>query len=226
MNQQPPSLFCWCTGVVQQHYRVASSNLHCCDRRVGYPQTPGVRGVNSVDTGVGSPRRQAMEFVDGSVAHSDLATPPEMRNTDVGRIVKGDTCLRHDAGTVNSEGSDDDATALPVPSRSHETRSRVEISASSVRDLRDDPNPSLKHDSAVTLQVMFGIPHRESLVHDCSCALQKQILVQGRLYIFESFVCFFSSIFGTRHHSQPDQTNSNAYAGCPNALTHMSHAVP
>jgi len=33
------------------------------------------------------------------------------------------------------------------------------------------------------------------LVADYSCALQKDILVQGRLYISREFVCFYANIF-------------------------------
>jgi len=33
------------------------------------------------------------------------------------------------------------------------------------------------------------------LVVDYSCALQKDILVQGRLYISREFVCFYANIF-------------------------------
>jgi len=32
-------------------------------------------------------------------------------------------------------------------------------------------------------------------VADYSCALQKDILVQGRLYISRNFVCFYANIF-------------------------------
>jgi len=44
--------------------------------------------------------------------------------------------------------------------------------------------------SYVTLTVFTSI-----LVVDYSCALQKDILVQGRLYISREFVCFYANIF-------------------------------
>ena len=41
---------------------------------------------------------------------------------------------------------------------------------------------------------------RELMIHanlsDHSCALQKEILVQGRLYITKNYACFYSNIFG------------------------------
>ncbi|KAJ2353002.1 hypothetical protein GGF43_003599 [Coemansia sp. RSA 2618] len=40
------------------------------------------------------------------------------------------------------------------------------------------------------------IPINELLIDDYVCALQRDILVQGRLYLTENFVCFYSNIFG------------------------------
>ncbi|KAI8055701.1 GRAM domain-containing protein, partial [Syncephalis plumigaleata] len=40
------------------------------------------------------------------------------------------------------------------------------------------------------------IPVGEILVDDYNCAMQKEILVQGRLYISERNVCFYANIFG------------------------------
>ncbi|KAI8325049.1 hypothetical protein GQ54DRAFT_308647 [Martensiomyces pterosporus] len=41
-----------------------------------------------------------------------------------------------------------------------------------------------------------SIPINELLIDDYGCALQRDILVQGRLYLTENFVCFYSNIFG------------------------------
>ncbi|KAF9143367.1 hypothetical protein BGX30_000602 [Mortierella sp. GBA39] len=40
------------------------------------------------------------------------------------------------------------------------------------------------------------VPDDEKLIEDYGCALQKEILVQGRLYISENHVCFNANIFG------------------------------
>lgn len=45
-------------------------------------------------------------------------------------------------------------------------------------------------------QVFKKIPHNEALIDDFSCALSKDILVQGRLYLSERYVCFNSNILG------------------------------
>ena len=31
---------------------------------------------------------------------------------------------------------------------------------------------------------------------DYTCAIQRQILLQGRMYVSEKFVCFYSNLFG------------------------------
>ncbi|KAF9934891.1 hypothetical protein FBU30_010158 [Linnemannia zychae] len=41
-----------------------------------------------------------------------------------------------------------------------------------------------------------SVPDDEKLIEDYGCALQKEILVQGRLYISEDHVCFHANIFG------------------------------
>ncbi|KAF9203176.1 hypothetical protein BGZ49_006692 [Haplosporangium sp. Z 27] len=41
-----------------------------------------------------------------------------------------------------------------------------------------------------------SVPEEEKLIEDYGCALQKEILVQGRLYISEDHICFNANIFG------------------------------
>jgi len=40
-----------------------------------------------------------------------------------------------------------------------------------------------------------GLPPNETLIVDYSCALQKDILVHGRLYVTTNFLCFYANIF-------------------------------
>lgn len=41
-----------------------------------------------------------------------------------------------------------------------------------------------------------NVPHGDRLIEDCSCALSKDFLVQGRMYISEHYICFNSNILG------------------------------
>lgn len=43
---------------------------------------------------------------------------------------------------------------------------------------------------------LFHLPPEEVLIQDFNCALQKKILLQGHMYLFEHYVCFYSNIFG------------------------------
>eukprot|EP00250_Pteridium_aquilinum_P013255 c21233_g2_i1 orf=927-2954(-) len=43
---------------------------------------------------------------------------------------------------------------------------------------------------------LFHLPSEEVLIQDFNCALQKKILLQGHMYLFEHYVCFYSNIFG------------------------------
>ncbi|TFK56894.1 hypothetical protein OE88DRAFT_1650390 [Heliocybe sulcata] len=45
-------------------------------------------------------------------------------------------------------------------------------------------------------EMFQGIPEGDYLIDDYGCALQREILIQGRLYISENHVCFHANIFG------------------------------
>ncbi|KIV91575.1 hypothetical protein PV10_06098 [Exophiala mesophila] len=45
-------------------------------------------------------------------------------------------------------------------------------------------------------QQFRSVPEDDNLIEDYSCALQKEILLAGRLYISEGHICFFSNILG------------------------------
>ena len=42
----------------------------------------------------------------------------------------------------------------------------------------------------------FNLPPQEVLIDDWSCALSKSILLQGRMYMSQGYVCFRSNVFG------------------------------
>ncbi|KAG1654886.1 hypothetical protein FOA52_006530 [Chlamydomonas sp. UWO 241] len=42
----------------------------------------------------------------------------------------------------------------------------------------------------------FSIPLTERLLDDFTCALRKRALLQGRLFVFENYVCFYANVFG------------------------------
>ena len=48
----------------------------------------------------------------------------------------------------------------------------------------------------VVFQARFNLPPSEELTADFMCALQQSILLQGRLYISQHYVCFYARVFG------------------------------
>ncbi|CAG9771072.1 unnamed protein product [Ceutorhynchus assimilis] len=56
--------------------------------------------------------------------------------------------------------------------------------------------PTYKSRSEDFKKLFIDVPGEERLVVDYSCALQKEILVQGRLYITQNYLCFYANIFG------------------------------
>ena len=49
---------------------------------------------------------------------------------------------------------------------------------------------------AVYLTAVTWHADMQSPVEDFHCALQKKICLQGRLYLFQQHVCFYSNLFG------------------------------
>ncbi|WCJ23018.1 GRAM domain family protein [Euphorbia peplus] len=43
---------------------------------------------------------------------------------------------------------------------------------------------------------LFRLPPEEALVQDFNCAFQESILLQGHMYLFTHYLCFYSNIFG------------------------------
>ena len=48
------------------------------------------------------------------------------------------------------------------------------------------------------LRNLFDVPEDEKLEVDYMCALHHKILLQGKMYVFENYVCFYSNVFGTQ----------------------------
>ncbi|GAB4844281.1 GRAM domain-containing protein [Ancistrocladus abbreviatus] len=43
---------------------------------------------------------------------------------------------------------------------------------------------------------LFRLPPEAVLIQDFNCALQESILLQGHMYLFDRYICFYSNIFG------------------------------
>ncbi|XP_032410426.1 protein Aster-A isoform X2 [Xiphophorus hellerii] len=56
-------------------------------------------------------------------------------------------------------------------------------------------SPTYKQRNEDFRKIFKKLPDSERLIVDYSCALQKDILLQGRLYLSENWLCFYSNIF-------------------------------
>ncbi|XP_069461038.1 protein Aster-A isoform X2 [Ambystoma mexicanum] len=56
-------------------------------------------------------------------------------------------------------------------------------------------SPTYKQRNEDFRKIFKKLPDSERLIVDYSCALQRDILLQGRLYLSESWICFYSNIF-------------------------------
>ncbi|KAG7250515.1 hypothetical protein CRUP_002190, partial [Coryphaenoides rupestris] len=56
-------------------------------------------------------------------------------------------------------------------------------------------SPTYKQRNEDFRKLFKSLPTLERLIVDYSCALQRDILLQGRLYLSENWICFYSNIF-------------------------------
>lgn len=68
------------------------------------------------------------------------------------------------------------------PSRNRDVEIQVSSSSNSLR--------------SEEYRQLFRLPPEEVLVQDFNCAFQESILLQGHMYLFVHYVCFYSNIFG------------------------------
>ncbi|XP_050237615.1 protein VASCULAR ASSOCIATED DEATH 1, chloroplastic [Mercurialis annua] len=70
---------------------------------------------------------------------------------------------------------------------------------SDLSDSSQNPNRDLEIQLALRSEEyrqLFRLPADEVLVQDFNCAFQESILLQGHMYLFSSYICFYSNIFG------------------------------
>ncbi|CAO3648530.1 unnamed protein product [Cunninghamella echinulata] len=87
--------------------------------------------------------------------------------------------------------------SLPRPDISSERRSSLsglEVPRKGLTLQRSQPTSEKRNKEFHNL--FKSIPEEDHLIEDYGCALQKEILLQGRIYISQRYVCFNSNIFG------------------------------
>ncbi|XP_047311409.1 protein VASCULAR ASSOCIATED DEATH 1, chloroplastic-like [Impatiens glandulifera] len=87
----------------------------------------------------------------------------------------------------NSDASSESSSAV-LPSLVDRSPSRLKTS-----ELQTSLQPSLRSEE---YRQLFRLSHEETLVQDFNCALQENFLLQGHMYLFNNYICFYSNLFG------------------------------
>ncbi|PRQ57401.1 putative GRAM domain-containing protein [Rosa chinensis] len=85
----------------------------------------------------------------------------------------------------------DAASSSPLVSCSADTPDRTDPSFASPN--ADQSAARLKSEE---YRQLFRLPAEEALIEDFNCAFQENILIQGHMYLFVHYICFYSNIFG------------------------------
>jgi len=83
---------------------------------------------------------------------------------------------------------------LDAQSDSKSIRSSSEAASSPIPFVNIHPASEKRNDE---FHLLFrSVPEDDPLIEDYSCALQRDILIHGRLYLTRRYLCFNSNIFG------------------------------
>ena len=133
-------------------------------------------------------------------------TLPESTNESIS-TADGNVQLRHvsSANDLSSQGETvtqpcQDTIQIPVDplmtSPSHQGSNKKKARSSSSSWITSFLNPTYKYRSEEFAKLFaVEVPATERLVADYSCALQKEILVHGRVYVSLNYICFYANIF-------------------------------
>ncbi|XP_041717201.2 protein Aster-B-like [Coregonus clupeaformis] len=76
------------------------------------------------------------------------------------------------------------------------------------------PAPTYKQRVEEFKKLFRELPESEKLIVDYTCALQRDILLQGRIYLSENWLCFYSNVFwGTKLFFTSFSAREKSYQG-------------
>ncbi|XP_043834364.1 GRAM domain-containing protein 2B isoform X2 [Dromiciops gliroides] len=114
-----------------------------------------------------------------SVLH--MSSSPEIESLDQKKI----TCLRSKTSS--------DGLSLVSDSRSD---SKIDNKNDSKSERKKSSSTSQYKANIHFHKLFLEVPSEEPLKQSFTCALQKEILYQGKLFISENWICFYSKVFG------------------------------
>ncbi|XP_011862778.1 PREDICTED: GRAM domain-containing protein 1B-like isoform X2 [Vollenhovia emeryi] len=107
------------------------------------------------------------------------------------RANKSDDQLSQDLINRSSDSADVNKTSAHENKKETRSSDRTKKKSSWYNVLY----PTYKSRSEDFRRIFKDVPDDERLVVDYSCALQREILVHGRLYVSQNYVCFYANIF-------------------------------
>uniref|UniRef100_A0A2I2Z8S1 GRAM domain containing 1B n=1 Tax=Gorilla gorilla gorilla TaxID=9595 RepID=A0A2I2Z8S1_GORGO len=105
------------------------------------------------------------------------------------------TPQNQDGDTMVEKGSDHSSDKSPSTPEQGVQRSCSSQSGRSGGKNSKVLSPTYKQRNEDFRKLFKQLPDTERLIVDYSCALQRDILLQGRLYLSENWICFYSNIF-------------------------------
>lgn len=108
--------------------------------------------------------------------------------------IKESSTIQSLASKIKSRHSSEDAevSAAPAERNSSDNQSTIAQSVAGASGVYV-ANAKRNQDFHALFR---SVPEEDNLIEDFGCALQKEILLQGRIYISESYLCFNANIFG------------------------------
>uniref|UniRef100_A0A8B9RJM8 GRAM domain containing 1Bb n=1 Tax=Astyanax mexicanus TaxID=7994 RepID=A0A8B9RJM8_ASTMX len=99
-------------------------------------------------------------------------------------------------GSEQSDTSKSPSTPEQLVTRSYSVQSsRSSKNSKKSQSWYNVLSPTYKQRNEDFRKLFKQLPDTERLIVDYSCALQRDILLQGRLYLSENWICFYSNIF-------------------------------
>ncbi|XP_056235880.1 protein Aster-A isoform X4 [Seriola aureovittata] len=138
-----------------------------------------------------------------TASNSPRSTPgssPSLRR----RVLGGGRATETEGGGEKSAGGGGGGSDSPLPSipsassltSAYPLASRhFSRNAKKMQSWYNVLSPTYKQRNEDFRKLFKKLPDTERLIVDYSCALQKDILLQGRLYLSENWLCFYSNIF-------------------------------
>lgn len=175
--------------------------LMCSCEKVDFNLTP--RTVARLVFEAEQDNRNGGNSSNGSTAsNSPRSTPgssPSLRR----RVLGGGRASENDGGGEKSSGGGggSDSPLPSIPSASSLTSAyplasrHFSRNAKKMQSWYNVLSPTYKQRNEDFRKLFKKLPDTERLIVDYSCALQKDILLQGRLYLSENWLCFYSNIF-------------------------------